>query len=107
MFERGFLSRRVTVLSRSESQQTAFGLTGGGYVPVKTIWANIKYTKGVKAMREGALDAYESFMIRCDYHEAITRDCRLSFGDRIYNIDNLNADKESNEMQIICTELIK
>lgn len=100
------MNTRVTILSRSESQMTAFGRTGGDYAPVQTIWANTTYSKGVKAMREGAMDAYDTYMVRCDWHDKLTRDCRLSFDNRIYNIDNLKADKRANEMQIICTEII-
>lgn len=106
-FNRGFLDKRVTILSREASIETDFGRKGGSYIPVQTVWANCKYTKGIKAMREGALDAYETYMVRMDYHANLTRECRLSWDNKIYQIVSLNEDKAANEMQVICTELIQ
>lgn len=105
-FERGFLNKRVTILSRTSTEQTDYGRKGGMFVPVLTIWANCTYTKGVKAMAEGAMDAYETYMVRCDWHERLQRECRLSWDNRIYQITSCNSDKERNEMQIVCTEIV-
>ena len=104
-FNSGFLNKRVTILSREESKQNEFGRVGGMYIPVQTVWANCTYTKGVKAMREGALDAYETYMVRMMWHEKMKRECRLSWDNRIYQIESLKGDKEANEMQIVCTEI--
>lgn len=106
-FERGFLKDRVQILARSETYDTAYGRTGGQFVPVCTVWANVTYSKGKKAMSEGAFDAYETYMVRCDWHKVLKRECRLSFHDRIYQIESLNEDRQANEMQIVCTELQK
>lgn len=106
-YARGFLNRRVTVLERQEAIFGDYGRKGGDFVPVTTIWANCTFTKGVKAMREGALDAYDVYMVRCDCHKKLTRDCRLSFGNRIYQITSFNEDREQNEVQMICQEMIK
>lgn len=106
-FSRGFLNKRVTVLNRGEVAFSPYGRKAGEYIPVKTIWGNCTYNKGQKAMREGALDAYDVYMVRCDYHAAINRDSRLSWDNRIYQILQLNADRDQNEMQLICQEIIK
>lgn len=104
-FSRGFLNKRVTILNRQEATVGEYGRKGGDFVPAKTIWANCTYTKGVKAMREGALDAYDTYMVRCDYHPQLERDSRLSWDNRIYQIVQFQRDKEQNEMQIICQEM--
>lgn len=104
-YNRGFLDKRVTVLNRSEAVTSAFGRKGGDFLPVKTIWANCTYSKGVKAMREGALDAYDTYMVRCDCHALLGRDSRLSWDNRIYQIIQYNEAREVNEVQIVCQEL--
>lgn len=106
-FSRGFLTKRVGVLVRSTATDTAFGKTGGAYILHSTFWANITYNKGVKALCEGALDARETYMVRCDYHAVLTRECRLQFYGKDWQITSNNYDREKNEMQIICVELTK
>lgn len=106
-YNRGFLNKRVTVLNRTASQDGAFGRTGGTFVPVQTIWANVAFSKGVKAMREGALDAYDTLMIRCDCHKLLKRESRLSWDNRIFQIESFNEDRDQNEVQITCTEIQK
>lgn len=104
-YARGFLNKRVTILNRTEAVQGEFGRKGGEFQPVKTIWANCTYSKGVKAMREGALDAYDTYMVRCDCHQQLGRDSRLSWGNRIYQIIQYNENEEENEVQMIVQEL--
>lgn len=106
-FNRGFLNKRVTILTREASFDGTFGRKGGDFIPVKTVWANCTYTKGVKSLREGAIDAYDTYLVRMDYHSAMKRECRISWDDKIYQIISLNENKEANEMQIVCTEIVK
>lgn len=99
------MNKRVTILARSEGKNSQFGREGGKFVPVKTIWAAVDWTKGKKAMQEGAIDAYDTYMVRCRFHRCLTRECRLEFDNRIFQIESFNADRQSDETQIICTEL--
>lgn len=106
-FNRGFLNKRIQVLNRTASQDGAFGRTGGQFEPTQTIWANVAFSKGVKAMREGALDAYDTLMIRCDCHPSLKRESRLQYDGRTFQIESFNEDREQNEVQITCTEIQK
>lgn len=101
------MDKRVSVQNRSESFYNDYGKVGGDYETVKTIWANCAFTRGTKAMREGRLEAYEVYMVRCDYHAELARDSRLVFDGKTYQITSLNADKCVNETQIICQEMLK
>jgi len=105
MYEAGFLKDRVTVLNRATATTGAWGRTAGDYEVTATYWANWKWTKGAQAMREGALDAYDTIMVRMRYHDTVTRDSRLRHDGKDYQITSLNASKDEDEMQIICVEL--
>ena len=105
MYSAGFLNKRVTILTRSESSTGSFGREGGQFVPTKTIWANVDWARGKKALQEGAIDAYDTYMVRCRYHSILPRECRISFDSRVFQIETFNADRQADETQITCVEL--
>lgn len=105
MYAAEILDTRVTVLNRTATTDTAYGKKAGTYEEAGTIWASWKWNKGMKAMREGALDAYDTIMVRCRATAPITRDSRLRHEGRDYQIQSLNANKKENEMQIICVSI--
>lgn len=84
---------------------TTFGETTG-YVDTATVWADVTWSKGVKALREGALDAYDSVMIRMRWNDIVTRDSRLKTGGKIYQIQSLHADYQTNTIQITAQEVV-
>jgi len=106
-YSTGMMDERVKVLARKEANESAFGKGSGGYTweTKATVWASVKWTKGVKAMREGALDAYDSVMVRTRYNANLTRECRLEIDGKLYGIDSFHADKRANEIQVTATEL--
>ena len=106
-YSRGFLNKRVGVLTRAQAVDTDFGKAGGQFTLSLTIWANVAFVRGQKPLKEGAVDAYEILMVRCDWHSALKRECRLSIDGKTYLIQSFNADRERNEMQITCVELQK
>mgnify|MGYP003294695293 CR=1 FL=1 len=94
-------------MNREASTDGAFGREAGKFVAVCSIWANVSFTKGKKAMNEGAIDAYDYFMIRCDFHSLLKEESHLSFDGHEYQIESFHADKQANEMQITCVRLQK
>lgn len=106
-YDRGFLNKRISVLNRKAAIETAFGRKGGDYVKSKDVWANVSYTKGKKALTAGSIDVYDFFMIRCDFHDVLTEDSRLSFNGNIYQIENFYADKQANECQMLVVRVQK
>lgn len=99
------LSKRVTVQNRSAASDTEYGRTAGDYADAHTYNANVTWSHGVKSMREGALDAYDTIMVRMRWHADVNRESRLKIEGKIYMIESLNGDREADEIQITCVEL--
>lgn len=97
------LDKRVSILE--PVQATEFGETAQ-YKCVATVWANVAWNRGLKSLREGALDAYDVVMVRMRYNDYVTRHCRLECEGRTYQIMQLNGDKRENKIQIIAQELV-
>ena len=100
----GLLKYRVTILNKQVA--TGFGETTS-YQPAATVWADVTWNKGVKALRDGALDAYDTVMIRMRWNNIVTRDSRLQHEDVTYQIQSLHADRQANTIQITATEIVK
>ena len=98
------LRYRVTILNKQVA--SGFGETTS-YQPAATVWADITWNKGVKALREGALDAYDTVLIRMRYNDVVTRDSRLQHGGVTYQIQSFHADRQANTIQITATEIVK
>lgn len=100
----GLLKYRVTILNKQVA--TGFGETTS-YQPAATVWADVTWNKGVKALREGALDAYDTVMIRMRWNNIVTRDSRLQCDGVTYQIQSFHADRQDNTIQITATEIVK
>ena len=100
----GLLKYRVKILNKQVA--SGFGETTS-YKPAATVWADITWSKGSKALREGALDAYDTVMIRMRYNDVVTRDSRLQHGGVTYQIQSFYPDYQENTIQITATEIVK
>ena len=100
----GLLKYRVTILNKQVA--SGFGETTS-YQPAATVWADVTWSKGAKALREGALDAYDTVLIRMRYNDIVTRDSRLQHDGVTYQIQSLHADRQENTIQITATEIVK
>ena len=102
-YSSGILKYRVTILNKQVA--TGFGETTS-YQPAACVWADVTWSKGVKALREGALDAYDTVLIRMRWNDIVTRDSRLQCDGVTYQIQSLHADRQENTIQITATEVI-
>lgn len=100
----GLLKYRVKILNKQVA--SGFGETTS-YQPAATVWADVTWSKGAKALREGALDAYDTVLIRMRYNDVVTRDSRLQHDGVTYQIQSLHADRQENTIQITATEIVK
>ena len=100
----GLLKYRVTILNKQVA--TGFGETTS-YQPAATVWADVTWNKGVKALREGALDAYDTVLIRMRWNNIVMRDSRLQCDGVTYQIQSFHADRQDNTIQITATEIVK
>ena len=100
----GLLKYRVTILNKQVV--SGFGETTS-YQPAACVHADVTWSKGAKALREGALDAYDTVLIRMRWNNIVTRDSRLQCDGVTYQIQSLHADKQENTIQITATEIVK
>lgn len=100
----GLLKYRVTILNKQVA--SGFGETTS-YQPAATVWADITWSKGSKALREGALDAYDTVLIRMRYNDIVTRDSRLEHDGVTYQIQSIHRDYQDNTIQITATEVVQ
>ena len=97
---------RVTVAKRAADESATFGKSGQPkYEILGTFWMGETFNKGVKAMHEGALDAYDAVMFRCRYNKDIDRWCLLNFHGKWYQITSFNEDYQDNQIQMTAVEL--
>ena len=103
-YQSGFLHQRVTI--KNKQVATTFGDTTG-YVEAGTVWANITFSKGTKSLREGALDAYDTVIIRMRYNTIVNRDSHLVHDSKEYQIQSFHRNYEENIVQITAQEIVK
>ena len=102
----GMRNRRVHIMNRKADVEGDFGRNsaGRGYEYTTTVWAAVTFNKGVKSMREGAVDAYDTVMFRMLYTKKVCRESMLVWDDRTFAIQSFNRDYQTNEIQITATE---
>ena len=104
-FGAGMRHYRIGILEVVQSEKT-FGATTS-YRRAGKVFAAYKFNKGAKALREGALDAYNTVMFQLNFSSNIniTRDCLVEFRDKIFQIQSLNDDPQANKIVITATEM--
>ena len=105
-YSTGLLRHRVTILNKVRPTQGDFGETTR-YTEAATVWADLTWSKGTKALREGALDAYDTVMVRMRYNTIVSRDSRLQHDGVTYQIQSLHRAHQDNTIQITATEVIQ
>ncbi len=100
----GMLKHRVTILNKQVA--SGFGETTA-YQSAGTVWADVTWKKGQKALNEGALDAQDTALIRMRWNNTVARDSRLQCNGVTYQIQSFHADRQENTIQITATEIVK
>lgn len=103
-YQSGFIHNRVTI--RNKVVGTGFGETTS-YQDVATVWANISFSKGMKALHEGALDAYDTVIIRMRWNNIVNRDSHLVHDGKEYQIQSFHRNYEENIVQITAQEIVQ
>ena len=106
-YSTGILNKRVVILA-VEYNAGKYGKTGSKatYTKVAEVLADVTWTKGVKAMREGALDAYDTVMVRMRFNRDLTRNSFLGIDGVIFQIQSFHADYHENTIQITAVETV-
>jgi SPP1 family predicted phage head-tail adaptor len=100
------LNKRIKIARRVAAEMGAFGKNSAcqKYELLGTFWANETWSKGVKALHEGAMDAYDTVMFRMRFTEDVDRWCLIQYNGRWYEIQSLNEDYHDNQLQITAIE---
>lgn len=102
----GMRNKRIHIFNRKADVEGDFGRNSGGrgYEYTTTVWAGVTFSKGVKSLREGALDAYDTVMLRMLYTKKVSRESLIVWDDRTFAVQSFNRDYQTNEIQITATE---
>ena len=104
-YSSGMLRHCVTIYNKREPDNVKFG-EKVKYETVGCVHADLTWSKGVKAMREGALDAYNTVLIRMRWNNIVNKFSLLECEGVTYQIQSLHADKYENIVQITATEMV-
>lgn len=107
-YSTGILRERVVVQNRTASTEGTYGRNSAGttWEDTTTLWAAVDFSRGIKSMREGALDAYDTIMVRTRWCPELTRESRLVWDGRHWNIQSYHAVRQDNTIQITATEIV-
>ena len=101
-------NHRITILNKVAPAEKAFG-EKTGYKRDGSLSSSYEFNKGTRALREGALDAYDSVIFRLNFSgnvaKKITRESLIEMHGKIYQIQSLNADYHENKIIIRATEM--
>lgn len=107
-FTSGMRNHRITILNKVAPAEKAFG-EKTGYKRDGSLNSSYEFNKGTRALREGALDAYDSVMFRLNFSgnvaKKITRESLIEMHGKIYQIQSLNEDYHENKIIIRATEM--
>ena len=97
---------RLTFAKRVTDSSDNFGKSGAPkYEILGTYWMAEDFNRGVKSLREGAYDAYDTVMFRCRYNKDFDRWCLLKYHDKWYQIQSYNESYQENQIQITAIEM--
>lgn len=99
-------NHRVTILNKVQPSERQFG-EKTGYRRDGSLWSSYEFSKGTRALREGALDAYDSVIFRMNFsaNVTITRESLIECDGKVYQVQSLNSDKRDNKIIIRATEM--
>ncbi len=102
----GMLNKRITIATRAEDQGNTFGKSAQPkYRILGTYWAAETFSRGAKALHEGALDAYDTVMFRLRWNGCIDRWCLIWYNGKFYQIQSFHPDPQANTIQITAVEM--
>ena len=105
-YSTGMMNKRIVVAKRAADTQDAFGKSGQPkYELLGTFWAAEDFNRGVKSLREGAFDAYDTVMFRMRWNKDIDRWCLVKYHGKWYQIQSFNESYQDNTIQITAVEM--
>lgn len=99
-------SERVSIYNKVQPSERQFG-EKTGYRCDGSLWSSYEFSKGTRALREGALDAYDSvaFRMNMSANVTITRESLIGCNGKMYQIQSMNSNRRENKIIILATEM--
>jgi SPP1 family predicted phage head-tail adaptor len=89
------------------NSQNEFGENEETWATLAEVWALVEQQSGSEKFRGGEMIAVGAFRIETWWREDVTADCRIKFGDRYLEIENVANDGGlDRKMTIIAKEII-
>ena len=87
MINAGQLNRRVEICELTDGINPETGRDEGQkYVPVCTVWANVKHVRGSEYFTAAAVNAERTVTFTIRYKKILTEDHYIKYGGTYYNI---------------------
>jgi len=106
-YDAGMRSKRITIARRAETTGGQFSQRSAGqkYEVIGPFWAAEDFTKGVKPLHNGVVDAYDIVMFRMNWYPGIDRWCIIQYDGTWYQIKSFNGSRQNNTIQITAQEM--
>ena len=104
------LDKRITIQNRKEATTGKFGRYSQGveWEDTCSVWASVEWAKGLRTLREGAIDAYGCVVVRMRYNCMTNMRSRIVWEGVAYQIlpETFHADKHANTIQFTAQAVI-
>lgn len=98
----GKLNHRIAIEAPPTAQDAA-GQPIGAWVPVATVWANIRHQSGLEAIKASAVSSTVKASVRIRYRTDITSGMRVLHGATVFNIQAVLPDVTSKQhVDLVC-----
>lgn len=105
MLRAGTLNRRVRIEQRGENYDEA-GQPIEGWTPVATVWADIRFTSGMEAIKAGAETSINKASVRIRYRRDLNAGMRLTHDGIAFNVLAVMPDLAKREYVDLACEVV-
>ena len=110
-YSTGMMDKYITIQNRKAATLGTYGLDSGGAEFENTIEdmpADVSWSKGKRALNEGAIDAYGVVEVRMRWYDGINMRSRIVYEDQVYQIlpETFHADFQANTIQFLAQLII-
>lgn len=99
------LKDRVEILKKVQTAGKIGKNSGSvGFESLGTVWAQVAFNRGIKSMREAALDGTDYVIVRMRYNTIANRNCYLYNDGVMYMVTEFKRDYQDNIIQIKAQE---
>ena len=100
------LRHRITFIKPTGTYKNTMGENVPNYTEYKTVWAEVSPKTGREYDESQKLRAETTYNVRTRYHEGITADMQIKYGDRVMKIESvLNLSERNEELLIVASEV--